>query len=1011
MDQFVHCTDKPSILFSNLYTDIWAPGGQGTNINENNHFARYVWLTAQHYKDQVTFWEVLNAPGYDPEGDNAWKPTGIDGNWWDFDPDPCDYALHAPVQHYIRMLRIAYEVIHAVDNEALVTLTGIGEQSFLDVVLRNTDNPHDGSPNALYPHAGGAYFDAIGVTVFPFLDNSTNYYDNVLGQLVYARHSDAAIKSLTNRQAAYNEVLANYGFGSVYPDKQWTVSVANIPIQQVGNFMGGEIAQLNFLMKGRVWAEKHGFKQWVVEQLAETGNTAGSATTDGLMGLFAQLPDSTDYNNAYTRMSAVGLASMSKILTGCKYDAVRTTQLNLPSHLDGAAFKSANGSYHYVLWAKTTIDLAEPLTTMGTYSFPDSWALTQVYKRAWNYWQTNQTDQVLPINLELSSSPVIISESPDLLDLPTVSLPVASPSSICPEQQVTYMAEVSNSDSIIWHFQGGEPSTSTETNPVVTYNQAGVYSATVTAYNMAGQTTATNQAVEVLGTIEPAFSYNINNLTVQLTATFVEGYTYLWLLPDGQTSNGVTPQFTVDQTGLYEVALILTNTCGSDTTIQTVNVGQLPVAQYDLEMPSPLCAGSFVTITNTSLNYNTVTLLTNGAEIISFIGQSLVLQYSQPGSYILGLVVTDLLGQTSSAVQVLEVLPTAPPQISLSLAGSNVLFASSTAQGYTQHWTITGGNESFSINGPTANVSFATLPTSVSVQLAYQNSCVSDVMSVTFALTPTAVAVVQKNCADLTALLDATTSNIATDFSWQIAGGSPATSNNAQTEVVFSESGQYDYTLIVNNLYGSDTTQGIITLQNTHLSFAETLCVGDTFCVIPANKCYVFNDAHADTIQLTQSPGCDTIITVNLDWQPVHKIQISDTILIGQTYTFGDLSLQQAGIYYQSLVSQAGCDSTVTLYLTVVDTIGTQNDPSFTWPLVQPNPFSNYITISNLPMGRYVATLSDAQHRVWAVSQSEIQVAREFTWQISEQSIPAGTYLLTLQSSDRYWSWLMVNMP
>jgi len=55
------------------------------------------------------------------------------------------------------MLRIAWEVIKKYQPNEYVCM-GSGYPAFVDVILRNTDNPTDGSVTTDYPNKGGSYF-------------------------------------------------------------------------------------------------------------------------------------------------------------------------------------------------------------------------------------------------------------------------------------------------------------------------------------------------------------------------------------------------------------------------------------------------------------------------------------------------------------------------------------------------------------------------------------------------------------------------------------------------------------------------------------------------------------------------------------------------------------------------------------------------------------------------------------------------------------------------------------
>ncbi len=50
--------------------------------------------------------------------------------------------VQAPIFHYIRMLRISYEVIKKYRPETYITTGGVGYAQFMDALLRYTDNPN-----------------------------------------------------------------------------------------------------------------------------------------------------------------------------------------------------------------------------------------------------------------------------------------------------------------------------------------------------------------------------------------------------------------------------------------------------------------------------------------------------------------------------------------------------------------------------------------------------------------------------------------------------------------------------------------------------------------------------------------------------------------------------------------------------------------------------------------------------------------------------------------------------
>ncbi|MEM9822906.1 MAG: hypothetical protein AAF985_17635, partial [Bacteroidota bacterium] len=285
------CDSSPysSELFANMYESIWDNGENGTPINDDNYYALYLYKMVSIYKDFTQFWEIWNEPDFDYSG-NAWRPAGMEGNWWDNDPDPCDYKLRAPVFHYVRLLRISYEVIKYLDPDAYVAVGGLGYPSFLDAILRNTDNPIDGSPSGAYPHGAGAYFDCLSFHTYPHINGSLRYWDNDLGGFVYTRHSDAAMAGVLEHQGEFRQVLYEYGYdGNIYPKKVEIITECNLPRLAFTEYIGSNEAQRHFLIKTLVACQKNDIQQFYVYDLGEKEYLQNASSSFDAMGLYESL--------------------------------------------------------------------------------------------------------------------------------------------------------------------------------------------------------------------------------------------------------------------------------------------------------------------------------------------------------------------------------------------------------------------------------------------------------------------------------------------------------------------------------------------------------------------------------------------------------------------------------------------------------------------------------------------------------------------------------------------------
>ncbi len=401
------CTSG-SNLFQNMYTPIWDNGENGTPVNDNNYFALYVYKTVKMYKGLARYWEIVNEPDFTYNTSIAYANPGTAGNWWQNPPKPCDlHNLNAPVFHYIRLLRIAYEVIKTVDSSSYITLGGIGYPSFLDALLRYTDNPTDGTVTKDYPHHGGAYFDVVSFHSYP--QYILYKWDNAKGGFDYSRHSDAAADSVIALKAKFDRVLAKYSFGTTYPKKYFIMTEYNIPRKTYTgkDWIGSVDAQKNAMMKTLVKTQANGIQQLYVYTLGDSRDAATSVV-DGfdLMGLFYNLATSVPSQQVLTP-TGVAFKTTSQLLGGYTYDAAQTLAMKLPATVRGAAFKNAKGSYRYALWAKTNTDMSE--SASATYSFPSALGMANVTLYNWNYSQSSTSKKnAAATGILLAGCPVIV---------------------------------------------------------------------------------------------------------------------------------------------------------------------------------------------------------------------------------------------------------------------------------------------------------------------------------------------------------------------------------------------------------------------------------------------------------------------------------------------------------------------------------------------------------------------------------------------------------------------------
>ncbi len=404
-DPVDYCPSDPveTTMFANLYEPIWDGGANGTAINENNYMAKYIYDLIHTVGDHVKFWEVWNEPGFDLSGYKSSLQPGQPGNWWENDPDPCDIIIRAPVQNYIRTLRITYEVVKFYSPDDFVVVSGLGTDAFLDAVMRNTDNPNGGQVTAEYPLKAGAYFDVIGFHAYPSIDGSTRYWDNNIGGFVYTRHSDGAVEGFDKRVNDRKVLLGTYGYdGTTYPEKLLIVTELDVPRLPFGNAFGSDELQKNYIMKTVVHATRIGILQTHVWQLAERTTAANATGSFDVMGFYENINDLMP-GEAQILPQGIAYGTVSELLADATFSQTETNNLNLPNGVKGGAYQRTDGSFVYMLWARTNIDLSE--VASANYSFPASYGATMDV-RHWDYSQTGVTNTILSQNIDLTGTPV-----------------------------------------------------------------------------------------------------------------------------------------------------------------------------------------------------------------------------------------------------------------------------------------------------------------------------------------------------------------------------------------------------------------------------------------------------------------------------------------------------------------------------------------------------------------------------------------------------------------------------
>jgi PKD repeat protein len=217
----------------------------------------------------------------------------------------------------------------------------------------------------------------------------------------------------------------------------------------------------------------------------------------------------------------------------------------------------------------------------------------------------------------------------------------------CAPLAVQFTNQTIAGDSYQWTFPGGTPSSSTDTNPIVTYTTPGVYDVTLLATNVAGNAAITRvQVVRVLGLPEPDFSVAIATDTVRFTNQSIGGQNYAWQFGDGGSQTLESPIWIYGSPGTYRVELRVTNACGSTETEQLITLsGALPEADFTVDT---LIGCAPLTVTYTDRTPGDVRFrewLFDGGSPETGSEETIMITYNTPGEYSVSLVVGNFYGR------------------------------------------------------------------------------------------------------------------------------------------------------------------------------------------------------------------------------------------------------------------------------------------------------------------------------------------------------------------------------
>ena len=538
---------------------------------------------------------------------------------------------------------------------------------------------------------------------------------------------------------------------------------------------------------------------------------------------------------------------------------------------------------------------------------------------------------------------------------------VASATRITEGETITFTNLSQNAGAYLWTFNGGNPITSSDENPSVTYAEAGTYTVTLraaasTVELLTNAVTETKENYIIVtapsgSDIDVDFEADQTTVQVGTTVHFTShcssnASAFSWTFDGGDpaTSTNANPSVTYNTPGVYDVSLragssnIMIYVNGVTETKRgyiTVTEGPVEPPQpdevvADFVVPSTLPAGQPITMQNRSQNATSYFWSFEGATPATSTEENPTITYSRAGNFAITLFVTNGTNSDTKTVNV-NVMDVASADFAADnttiSAGESVTFTNLSVNASTYYWTFTGGNPSTSTDvNPT--VTYETPGTySVTLFAAGENSSDSETKTAYITVLPVTSADFEASATEIFVGDSVAFTNLsenATSFFWTFEGAIPENSTEENPVVTYNEPGYYDVTLFATNGHGYDVATKTAYIYVRAVATADFTV--DTTTVLVGETVVFINLSQNATSYYWSFPGGEPL--VSQEENP-------------------EVTYPNAGVYSVTLFATNGASSDMEVkesYITVVDESNvlelSANDVA-----IYPNPASSVMNV------------------------------------------------------------------
>ncbi len=547
------------------------------------------------------------------------------------------------------------------------------------------------------------------------------------------------------------------------------VTISLLPVAGFSNDLSGGCADLNVTFTDSSvnadsisWLFVGGTPE-VSDQTTVTVNYDEAGTYDVILYAFNEL--GIDTVEMETLIEVIDVPS-------AEFNANQNTSTNF----DFAPVDAEADSYSWDFGDGTTSSIENP---NHEYTLPDNYTVTLITE---NECGTSTTTQTVTV----SFNPVVSFEA----DVQAGCVPFT----------VQFQNTSFAGTSFEWTFPGGNPASSTDENPIVSYETAGVFDVTLTATNQFGTSTETFTefvSAEDLPMVD--FSYNVNGAMVEFMA-IGNADTWVWDFGDGMTGMGANVNYTFDAENIYNVTLIGSNGCGEVEQSYEVVAYSDPSAGFSIANVV-YCVGEEIVLENTSSDNTTeYSWVFNGADVESSDEKNPTITYSQAGTYDISLTASNPVGEdTDMQASVITIIDA--PTVSFTTSSIQLSFEFENLSDGSDNcvWDFGDGTTSMDSN---PSHTYAEEGEYI-VTLTCENMCGQTVETQTImaSLAPSASFTYEiiEPCAPATIQFMSNSNGNVQSTMWTFEGGTPATSDEPNPVVTFANEGNFNVSLTVSD--------------------------------------------------------------------------------------------------------------------------------------------------------------------------------------------------------------------